>query len=339
VTGQGRPIRFLALVVSGWVGFRIALLWSATGSLPEAIRAFSPIAAAPNTPAVAPQVHHLALRAGPPAAAFPASPASGEAPRLSSVAAPTGDPDRVQMALMGLIQYGVPTPVGTTVMPVPLAAQPETLPAFPSRWSASAWLVARAGRGLGAAPGSSQLGGGQAGLRVAWLAWPAQRLAAFGRVVTPLRGKGAEASFGLEWQPTRAPVRIVAEQRFGLDGTSGGPGAGVIAGFDGTVATGFRLESYGQAGAIRRRRAEPYADGAVRATRTVAEGGSVHLALGGGVWAAAQRDAARFDIGPSATLALPLGKQSVRLALDWRQRIAGDARPGSGLALTLGSDF
>jgi hypothetical protein len=61
--------------------------------------------------------------------------------------------------------------------------------------------------------------------------------------------------------------------------------------------------------------------------------------LGGGAWGAAQRDAQRFDIGPSATLALPLGKQNVRLALDWRQRIAGDARPGSGLALTLGSDF
>ena len=340
MTGKGRPIRFLALVVSGWVGIRIALLWSATGSLPEAIRAFAPIAAAPDKPAAPPHVHHLALRAGPQTAAFPSGPlASGEAPRPNSVAAPAVDPDRVQMALMGLIQYGVPTPVDTTVMPVPLAAQPENLPALPSRWSASAWLVARAGSGLGAAPGSSQLGGGQAGLRVTWLAWPAQRLAAVGRIVTPLRGKGAEASFGLEWQPTRAPVRVVAEQRFGLDGTSGGPGVGVIAGFDGTVAMGFRLESYGQAGAIRRRRTEPYADGAVRATRAVAESGSVHLALGGGIWAAAQRDAARFDIGPSVTAALPLGKQSVRLALDWRQRVAGDARPGSGLALTLGSDF
>ncbi|MDT8759291.1 hypothetical protein MZO42_11335 [Sphingomonas psychrotolerans] len=242
------------------------------------------------------------------------------------------------MALMGLIQYGIPTPVSMGATPPPLRVQPETLSALPSRWSASGWLVARAGTGIGAAPGASQLGGSQAGLRIAWLAWPRQRLAVVGRAVTPLRGKGAEASLGLEWQPTDTPVRLVAEQRFGLDGTRGGPGLGVIAGFD-TVAAGFRLESYSQAGVIRRSRAETYADGAIRATRPVAETGPLRLALGAGVWGAVQRDAARFDLGPSATLALPLGKQNVRLALDWRQRVAGDARPGSGLALTLGSDF
>ena len=243
------------------------------------------------------------------------------------------------MALMGLIQYGVPAIVGAAATPLPPIAQPQSLPALPARWSASAWLVARPGAGLGAAPGTGQLGGSQAGLRVAWLVWPDQRLAGFGRLATPLRGKGAEASIGLEWQPTRAPLRLVAEQRFGLDGTRGGPGLGVVAGFDGLAAPGFTLETYGQAGAIRRHRIEAYADGAARATRTLAASGSVRLALGGGVWGAAQRDAARFDIGPSATLALPLGKQNVRLALDWRQRVAGDARPGSGLALTLGSDF
>jgi hypothetical protein len=255
------------------------------------------------------------------------------------MAVPVADPERVQMALMALIQYGIPATVGVAATALPPTAQPQALPPSPSRWSASAWLVARAGTGLGAAPGTGQLGGSQAGLRIAWLAWPDQRLAAFARLVTPLRGKGAEASLGVEWQPTSAPVRLVAERRFGLDGTRGGPGLGVIAGFDGAVVPGFRLESYGQAGAIRRARTEPYADGAVRATRTMAESGGVRLALGGGAWGAAQRDAQRLDIGPSATLALPLGKQNVRLALDWRQRIAGDARPGSGLALTLGSDF
>ena len=340
MTGQGRPIRFLALVVLGWVGLRIALLWSATGSLPEAIRAFSPVAAALDPRAATPPPHRFALFARPRAKGLPLIPhAPGAAPRPRLIAAPAADPDRVQMALMGLIQYGVPAIVGAAAVPLPRSAQPETLSALPSRWSASAWLVARPGAGLGAAPRTGQLGGSQAGLRVAWLAWPEQRLAAFGRLAAPIRGKGAEASIGLEWQPTRAPVRLVAEQRFGLDGTRGGPGLGVVAGFDGPVAPGFKLETYGQAGAIRRHRTETYADGAVRATRTLTEGGGVRLALGGGAWGAAQRDAARFDIGPSATLAVPLGKRNVRLALDWRQRVAGDARPGSGLAFTLGSDF
>jgi hypothetical protein len=36
-------------------------------------------------------------------------------------------------------------------------------------------------------------------------------------------------------------------------------------------------------------------------------------------------------IGPS-----PL---NMRLTLDWRVRIAGDARPGSGVAITMSKDF
>jgi hypothetical protein len=341
MTGPGRPIRFLALVALGWIGVRIAFLWSQTGSLPEAIKAVVPLllpratagaVAAPPQGRPAPAASLRSI-----VAVEPRRPAI----RVTVAAPPEPDPGRVQMALLALVQYGTPAMAfgDAAPQPLPLAAQPEHLPIAPSRWSASAWVVARAGAGLGAAPGGGQLGGGQAGLRVAYLLLPAQRVAGFARVATPLKGKGAEASIGLEWQPMRAPLRFVAEQRFGLDGTKGGPGIGVITGFDGPAAAGFRLESYGQAGAIRRARTEPYADGAVRATRTLFESRRTRLALGAGVWGAAQRDAARLDIGPSATLALPLARQNVRIALDWRQRVAGDARPGSGLALTLGSDF
>lgn len=336
MTGQGRPIRFLVLVALGWIGVRVALLWSETGSLPEAIKAAVPgaygearVAAPARTlpvTGIAPAMPVVVVR--PPGL-----------PATIAAAPPESDPTRVQMALLALVQYGAPA-ISSDVSPaLPIAAQPDRLPVLPSRWSASGWLVMRAGTGLGAAPGASQLGGGQAGLRLAYALLPAQRLAGFARVVTPLRGEGAEASLGLDWQPTRAPVRLVVEQRFGLDGIPGGPGIGLVGGYDGAVASGFQLESYGQAGAIQRRRTEPYADGAVRATRILVAEDGIRLGLGGGAWGAAQRDAARLDIGPSATLALPLGRQNVRLALDWRQRIAGNARPGSGLALTLGSDF
>lgn len=323
MTGRGRPVRFLALVALGWIGMRFALLWSQTGSLPEAVEAMVPLASAePGAGAVAaPQARSVTpVRE---ARIVPAVRA-GKTP-AARAAFPESDPARVQMALLALVQYGTPATDGATVgvasVPLPPAAQPERLPGMPARWSASAWFVVRPGTGLGAAPGGSQLGGGQAGLRVAWLLAPRQRIAAFARAVTPLRGRGAEGSIGFEWQPAEAPVRLVAERRFGLDGARGGPGIGVIAGYDGTIA-GLRLESYGQAGAIRRARTELYADGAVRATRTLAEG-----------------DAARLDLGPSAMVALQLAGQDVRLALDWRQRIAGNARPGSGFALTLGSDF
>ncbi|MBO9621751.1 MAG: hypothetical protein J7500_03470 [Sphingomonas sp.] len=219
------------------------------------------------------------------------------------------------------------------------APAPERLDPLPQRWSASAWASFRPGQRIGAAPGAGQLGGSQAGVRLAYMLAPRQRLAGFARFTAPLATRGREVSLGLEWQPTRAPVRLVAEQRFALDGGGSGPGLGVVAGADTALAHGFRLESYGQAGAVRRQQLEPYADGAARATRAVLDQRGVRLALGAGAWGAAQRDAARLDLGPSALLAVPVAGQTIRLAFDWRQRVAGHARPGSGPALTIGSDF
>lgn len=135
---------------------------------------------------------------------------------------------------------------------------------------------------------------------------------------------------GIEWQAWKAPVRLALEHRIGIDGRSGGTGAGIAAGLY-RETQGFRIEGYGQAGAIARSRIEPYADGAIRVTRAVAP----QFTLGIAAWGGAQRDARRLDIGPSAILSL--GK--ARLSLDWRQRVAGRARPGSGPALTLGGDF
>ncbi|VVT20968.1 hypothetical protein SPHINGO361_150133 [Sphingomonas sp. EC-HK361] len=58
-----------------------------------------------------------------------------------------------------------------------------------------------------------------------------------------------------------------------------------------------------------------------------------------GAWGGAQREASRLDIGPSIVALVPVGRQRARLTIDWRQRVAGNARPGSGLALTIGADF
>jgi hypothetical protein len=332
MSGRGRPLRFLAMVLFAWVGARVAMLWPQTGSLPAAIRAVLPMARAeprPLSPIVPPQVM--------------ATVQTYRAPLRLAVAyrAPLGDGDpRVQLALMGLVQYGVPggvaaAPPFASIATLPLAAlpAPERFDPLPDRWSLSTWAVVRAGgAGLAAAPGG-QLGGGQAGARLAWLLAPRARLAAYARITTPLQGRGREAALGLEWQPTRAPLRLIAERRFGLDGAPGGTGLGMVTGVD-AEWRGFRLEAYGQAGAVLRRRTDPYADGAARGVRMLGDG-PARLGLGAGAWGAAQRDAQRLDIGPSATLAV----RNLRLALDWRQRVAGEAKPGSGLALTLGADF
>jgi len=334
VQGRGRPLRFLALVAIGWVVLRVAILWPQTGSLPEAIRAAVPL------PSFGPREEKPAepeVSVARPALSPPFTAAAVAPPFVSHALAPHGvsDPVRVQLATLGLFQFGAAEYTDGSPAPIAPGAPQTRFDPAPSRWSASGWLALRQGKGIAAAPGG-QLGGSQAGVRIAYLLDPRRRIAVFARVVTPLSGRGREGSVGVEWQPGRAPIRLVAEQRFGLDGGKGGQGLGLVAGVDADMPGGFRLESYGQAGAVRRDRVEPYADGAARATHAIP---GTRFALGAGAWGAAQRDAQRLDVGPSATMTVPVGGQRVRVALDWRQRVAGDARPGSGLALTLGSDF
>ncbi len=207
-----------------------------------------------------------------------------------------------------------------------------------SRWSGSLFAIARpSGRGGGL--GSSQLGGSQVGARVAYTLDAARQFALVGRIATPLEGRGREAALGVEWRPTNAPIRFFAEQRVALDGGRGGPSLGVIAGIDRVIGRGFRLEAYGQAGAIERRGIQGFVDGAARVTRRVASIGPAAIDLGVGAWGGAQRDAERLDIGPTLGVAVPVAGRTVRLTVDWRERVVGEARPGSGPALSLGTDF
>lgn len=322
MSARGRPFRFLGLVCVAWVGARVALLWPEAGSLPEAIDTLVPLAREPAAEA-RPEMTGVAPALPPKAPGQsrarqrPARIAGGTRPFLFApqpLPNPPADPQ------------STPGPFG----PPPQTAIFPTRPnAVSDRWSASGWFVARAGRGTGTAPGG-QLGGGQTGMRVAYLLAPRRRIAAYGRIAAPLAGRGGEAAIGIEWQPWQAPVRFAVEQRIGLDGAPGGPGMGVTAGLYREIK-GLRIDGYGQAGVIARRRVEPYADGAIRVTHPV----TPRFSLGAGAWGGAQRDARRLDIGPSAALAL--GR--IRLSLDWRQRVAGGAAPGSGLALTLGGDF
>jgi hypothetical protein len=101
-----------------------------------------------------------------------------------------------------------------------------------------------------------------------------------------------------------------------------------------------RAEFYGQAGYVGGREATLFADGQARIDRHIVQIGRAELRGGAGAWAGAQKGAARLDAGPSAVLGVPVGERgSARLGLDWRMRVAGDARPGSGLALTLSAGF
>ena len=136
-------------------------------------------------------------------------------------------------------------------------------------------------------------------------------------------------------------MRLVAEERIAIDGGGSGPAlwAWSAASARSRSRSVFRLEAYGQAGVIRRTDAEAYADGALRVAHPIAKIGAARIDLGAGAWGGAQRGAARLDVGPSVAVTVSLAKHPVRLTLDWRERVAGSARPGSGPALTLGTDF
>lgn len=157
------------------------------------------------------------------------------------------------------------------------------------------------------------------------------------RAYAPLRRiSGAEAALGIDWRPSPLlPLHLLAERRQAL-GEEGRSAFAVTlyGGVRRTLPRGLRLEAYGQAGVAGARSRDPFVDGSVRISAPVGP-----LELGAGAWGAAQPGAARLDAGPSVSWRLPGRGANLRLLADWRARIAGDATPGSGPALTLAADF
>ncbi|MES2095243.1 MAG: hypothetical protein V4459_00645 [Pseudomonadota bacterium] len=343
---SGRPLRFLAIVVFGWIGLRVTLLWPTIATQDDIPRVVLPqLFASHSLPPVARPTRATFVATLPQARTFlPAGPlSSGAVWRVAIETRRKPDPDRIALAMLGLLSVGPsqprdPSPPQAMAPPFPGALPGVASPA--SRWSASAWLVVRNGQGATSGLGGGQLGGGQAGLRLAYAIGASRRVSLVGRVTSPLVGQGREASLGVEWRPGKIPLRLVAERRFAMDGGKGGPAAGVIFGTGpAPIGSRFTLESYAQAGAIRRTRTELFADGAVRIARPIVSLGPAKVDLGLGGWGGAQPGAARFDIGPTLAARLPVGGKAIRVSLDWRQRVAGRARPTSGPALTIGSDF
>lgn len=331
------PLRFLALVLAGWICVRVAALapWfeeeAAHAPQPAASRALAPPSNLVRAPAlVAPALG--ASRLAQPRALRPA--VAPSRPALPSVA----------LALATGIQETTPSP---PFRPTALAARapPAVWPLAPpptsgrDRWSASAWLFARRG-GDGALAAAGTLGGSQAGLRVGYRLDrdTARPLSLSARLYAPLETDGAEAALGLEWKPLAdVPVRILAERRQRLSGD--GRSAFAILAYGGVsearVAGPLRLDAYAQAGMVGLHSKDLFADGA--ATLSLPLGARAQVGVG--LWGAAQPGVARLDAGPQVSLRLPVSAANMRLSAGYRVRVAGDALPASGPALTLAADF
>jgi hypothetical protein len=326
----GRPLRFLTLTLGGWVAIRtLALLPTTTHPIPALADAIVPKAVAelltPSSTRLDVQNTRSTPLAAPPATKH-------LAPSFADLVSPPSIVTAITKPTLSEPRFRQPQ----ATLPPPLV--PTPIAKGRSRLAGSAWLLARGGPA--GSIDSGQLGASQAGLRVTYALGTARRVAIAARVSAPMKGRGREASIGLEWQPTALPVRLLAEHRVSLDGGRGGPTIGVIGGYGpADIAPGVRLEAYGQAGAIARDGGEAFVDAAARLTHPVAHVAGKRLDLGLGAWGSAQRGARRFDVGPTLGIAVPVAGKAIRLNLDWRQRLAGTARPGSGPALSIGSDF
>ena len=70
--------------------------------------------------------------------------------------------------------------------------------------------------------------------------------------------------------------------------------------------------------------------------RRVALSGAGTISAGLGMWGGVQPGLYRVDAGPRLSMKV---RNNMRVHLDWRQRLAGNAEPGSGPAVTLAADF
>ena len=333
------PRRFVALVVIGWTAARVAVLapWTAPPMHPSA-----------PPPAVATQ-----RTSWPPPAALPTPnpvrversrgtwPSEAEAPLPRPVAAPGWPNLAPSLAIQRPTAASASSPAPPLLTPASAARTPAppllpgtapALPSSPSRWSLSAYLFLREGSGRSLAAGGT-LGGSQAGARLTVPVAPGVALSA--RAYAPLESRGGEAALGLDWRPLRQlPVHLLVERRQRLK--RGGRSALSVLAYGGgeRLAGPLVAEAYGQAGLVGLNARDLFADGAVRIGVPLGD----DLRVGLGAWGAAQPGLARLDIGPQLSWRLPVAAP-LRLFADYRIRVAGDAAPASGPALTLAADF
>ncbi|WP_431561647.1 hypothetical protein [Sphingopyxis sp.] len=367
-------LRFLLLCVGGWIAVRIMIVWNPAvapppdpATMPWAVP--SPFAASDSVPAIASRAAAVPMRALPSLRVRASHSSAVQGARLADEPLTPGeepvsggfgaDRHSLRLALMARL---LPPPAGGGARSALGAGGPAWFPFAPdaradpgqgkpfwlqrqlSSWSLGSWLYLREGSGNASETigGASQLGGSQAGLRLAYGFGDAGRIRAYGRATIAVqRPQQRELAFGLAFAPlAHLPVDLAIEQRVAA-GKEGRTALAIMASggvSDVALPAGFRLDAYAQAGVVGTRRRDGFADAAIIVDRRLGSE-ETSLRLGALAAGAMQPGAARVDVGPRLTLRLPDVGEGSRIALDWRQRVAGDARPASGLALTLASDF
>jgi hypothetical protein len=207
------------------------------------------------------------------------------------------------------------------------------------RLQLTSWAMLRGRQGQILGPTSlasgGQLGGSQAGARLTYAF--TRQIAASLRTTSDVGRRGAEFAAGVRVQPlVSLPIWVTAERRQRLGKMSSGRNAWAVFAETGLyqrpMPWGFDLDAYLQTGIVGIRSRDWFVDGAMAFTRPVYK----NFSGGFGVWGGAQPGIYRLDAGPRVTMQV---RKGIRMHLDYRQKIAGNAQPGSGPAITLAADF
>lgn len=357
---KNRALRSTAMIIFAWTGIRSTMLLTAPvavatdgggGQATSAVGLISPALIAPKTPLAGRVRHGRAPMPGLPnrhvvefhdkIAGVPAYAVGGvgaHPPPVWVAARHVDTPGNAAGAVGAQAQT-----LATAPARQPIPAQPKSQLFNPA---VSAWAIIRPTGGTPTLATNGQLGASQVGVRVQL---PVLRLAngltaAFNlRVSAPIdQATGREAGIGFAVRRAGVvPVELIVERRVGLDRDGRNAFAIIAASGVDDVAVGAQvmLTGYVQAGAVGLARRDRFIDGAARVERVVFGRNAARARIGAAVWGAAQPGLSRIDLGPTISTTLRIGTARVRLASEYRWRVAGRARPGSGPAASIGADF
>ena len=248
-------------------------------------------------------------------------------------------------------------PINSGIGLRPIAAANIALPLFPptplrtdgqkrKRLEIYGYSFWRKGSGASALAAGSQYGGSQSAIIAAYRINNSDSniVSAMARATISPGSKEREIALGLRWQPDSSlPVILSAERRFrqsAIDATAVYIAASQQ---DISLTQRIKISGYGQAGIVQqgglRGEITPFVDATMRMERTIIQAGTSKFSFGAGSWAGGQTGVRRFDIGPTAKIDFPVGEAQLSVHADWRFRVAGNARPASGPALTVSSAF
>jgi hypothetical protein len=207
------------------------------------------------------------------------------------------------------------------------------------RLQLSAWALLRSQQagvaGSQSLASTGSLGASQAGARITYNF--TRQVAATFRSSSNVGRRGGEVAAGVRFQPVASvPLWINAERRQRIGRYGGGRNAFALffegGVYDRPMPMQFLLDGYVQGGVVGLNSRDRFVDGALTLTRPVYR----QFSAGVGAWGGAQPGVYRIDAGPRVTMRV---RGNLKVHVDWRQRLAGNAAPGSGPAVTLAGDF